>query len=255
MKTYKNHKKRYYLFDWDDNILYMPTTIKLYHFMNGEWEPIYVSTEKYSKILPKIGYSYKYCDNSFEGFNDDLLFMYESQSMIDGKKFGPSYNKLKECLLYCNDFAIVTARSHSKSIFRRAIKMIIEMGLSENERTDMIHNLGSESIDSYLERQEYYAVNGDEFKEKFNLFSIDNSVGDKKKIAIEDYVNKINESSIKLMESGEIKTISVGFSDDDSRNIRIIEDLMDNHLNKKFPNIKFVIYNTADNSMDKRVFI
>ena len=41
---------RAYSFDWDDNILRMPTTIKMLKNTESGWEPINVSTEEFALI-------------------------------------------------------------------------------------------------------------------------------------------------------------------------------------------------------------
>ena len=40
----------YYAFDWDDNILYMPTKIHMEHKIDGEWIPESVSTHQFSMV-------------------------------------------------------------------------------------------------------------------------------------------------------------------------------------------------------------
>ena len=52
----KESNLRSYVFDWDDNILYMPTTIKMDVKTSGGWEPIDVSTEDYSKVRTDSNY-------------------------------------------------------------------------------------------------------------------------------------------------------------------------------------------------------
>ena len=42
-------KVKGFSFDWDDNIFFMPTKIKMEHFVNGSWEPIDVSTTEFTK--------------------------------------------------------------------------------------------------------------------------------------------------------------------------------------------------------------
>ena len=46
---------KYYIFDWDDNILHMPTYIHLERKLaNGTWVPHLVSTALFSVMLSEI---------------------------------------------------------------------------------------------------------------------------------------------------------------------------------------------------------
>ena len=47
---------RGYTFDWDDNILYMPTKIKLLYTGNGKKEIKYVTTEEFAEIRENPNY-------------------------------------------------------------------------------------------------------------------------------------------------------------------------------------------------------
>ena len=41
----ENRDFKYYIFDWDDNILHMPTKIRMEHLEDdGTWKPVEVST-------------------------------------------------------------------------------------------------------------------------------------------------------------------------------------------------------------------
>ncbi len=255
MKTYKDHKKRHYLFDWDNNILHMDTPIKLNQLSNGEWKTIHLKSDEYRDIKSKIGVDYFYQNDSFEGFiRDEDFYLYSDISMFYGN-IGPSFNKFKECLMYGNDFAIITARGHSYYAFKRVIKWMIDKMFSINDQKFMINSLDKEPIESYLDRQEYYAVGGGEFRKKFHLRNTDIDIAIYKKIAVEDYVKNVVNRSKSLIESEIIKTISIGFSDDDIINIEKIESLIKDSLRNNYPEVTFVIYHTSDHSVDKRVFM
>ena len=48
----ENRDFKYYIFDWDDNILHMPTKIRMEHREdeNGEWTPVEVSTSTFALV-------------------------------------------------------------------------------------------------------------------------------------------------------------------------------------------------------------
>ena len=46
-----NRDFKYYIFDWDDNILHMPTKIRLEHLAaDGQWKPVEVSTSTFALV-------------------------------------------------------------------------------------------------------------------------------------------------------------------------------------------------------------
>ena len=62
-------------------------------------------------------------------------------------------------------------------------------------------------------------------------------------VFVDDVVDEVE----KAIKSGEnIENISFGFSDDDKGNIDIAEKLIQDELNKKYPDVKFVVYDTGD---------
>ena len=49
---------KYYIFDWDDNILHMPTKIRMEHLdpETGEWRPVEVSTSTFALVRSGFGW-------------------------------------------------------------------------------------------------------------------------------------------------------------------------------------------------------
>jgi hypothetical protein len=255
MKTYKDQKKRHYLFDWDNNILHMNTKIRLDQLIDGEWIDIYLTSEEYSKIRSLIGTTYRIRKDSFDKFSNEEQFLSDVEESIVLEQFGPSFLKFKECLMYGNDFAIITARSHSVSTLKEGVRLLIDKTFSTFDRVQLWNNLGEEMISSYLNRQEYYGVSGEDFRKRFHTSVEDINPEENKKLAIEDYVSTVVNSSKQLIKEGIIKTVSVGFSDDDLGNISSVEKLINESLSKKYPEVTFVIYDTSNNSMNKRVLV
>ena len=67
-----NRKLRLYAFDWDDNILQMPTKIKMDQKVGKRWKPIEVSTEKFAEIRTEPDYRVRN-NNPKEAFIDFTL--------------------------------------------------------------------------------------------------------------------------------------------------------------------------------------
>ena len=108
-----------------------------------------------------------------------------------------------------------------------------------------------------MSRQKYRTVSSQEFSDEFNLGVGSQSPEVGKKIALTDYIHNVVKATNKLVNDEKYTKISVGFSDDDLGNIKAVEEIIREELQKKFPDINFVIYDTSDpkNIKKKRIFI
>lgn len=192
---------KYYIFDWDDNILHMPTRIYLEkRGEDGVWRPTSVSTGTYALVrtdeqhyrLPQKGGR----EAAFRDFQDppgsdaaqdagDLSFIRDTRAALArikaGEPPGPSFETLRKTLREGRIFAIVTARGHAADTIRRAVRIFIDEALSPEERDEMLTNLrgyrycfdkvqafgtDEEEIDYFLSMCRYHAVTSPDFKEK-----------------------------------------------------------------------------------------
>ena len=198
----ENRDFKYYIFDWDDNILHMPTKIKMEHLEDdGTWKEVEVSTSTFALVRAdenhyrppsKGGWA-----AAFENFEDpknqsevddgNNCFILDTLDALEkvehGEKPGPSYNALKKTLREGRLFAIVTARGHSPKTIERAVRIFIKYALSEDDREEMMSNLrgyrqmidgvgdgefgtDAEELDYYLGMCRYSAVTYSGFKER-----------------------------------------------------------------------------------------
>jgi|TARA_R110002012_G_scaffold261900_1_gene443997 hypothetical protein len=251
---------RAYSFDWDDNIMNMPTKIKLLERTPDGWKNIEVSTEEFAKIRNNT--NFKLTDDSFNGFIDDDTFMVDLKTALDTKSFAPSFEKFKEALLYANPISIITARGHKPETLRKGMDLVISYILNEDELNTMIDNIQQEypeldgenietTLSTYLDSQDYHPVTSNIFAEKFGL---DNESAlnpeENKKIALRDYVTKIVQKT-KEMVGTEYNKLSIGFSDDDLGNINAITDFIKEVLQLEFPQVDFVVYDTSEGEINK----
>ena len=267
-KTLLETTLRSYIFDWDDNILYMPTTIKMDIKKDGKWVPVDVSTEEYANIRTNPDYRLRNEDPSlaFKDFRDSEPFIRDTKKAIHNNKFAPSADKFKEALIFANPFGINTARGHKPKILKDGVKIFIDMVFTEDEKVTMVKNIkkvlnktksltDDQTIDFYLDDMgEYYPVSSEEFGTRFGL---DTSTGasspeHSKKVAIEHFVKKIFNNVSKLVNS-DYRKMSVGFSDDDIRNVRAVELFIEEELNKLYPEFHFVVYDTSEKGKRKMV--
>jgi len=266
-KRLLSEKVRSYVFDWDDNILKMPTKIRMDKQVDGEWIPVEVTTEEFATVRNNPNYRIK--KDSFNDFIDNNKFIIDVNKAIDSKEFAPSFKKLSEALMYANNFAINTARGHSPETIKQGVKIFIDRVLNDEEKRIMILNIkktlpkeliknlnDKQLIDLYLdEKGEYYPVSSKEFGERFKIHSVGSSVNPEhsKQIAIEHFVKKLVNGVKKHLVNGKYNKISLGFSDDDIKNVKSVENFINNELKKLYPEVHFVIYDTSSGGKKKIV--
>lgn len=264
-------KLRSYVFDWDDNILRMPTKIKMDKNENGTWVPVEVSTEEFANVRTNPQYRLRNGNpnEAFFKFKDTKSFLEDVEWAIHHQKFAPSYKKFVEALTYANTFAINTARGHKPEALKQGVKLFINMVLSKKEKEIMLKNIIKELpkkltkglspeqlIDLYLdERGEYYPVSSEEFGERFGIAVTGGASNPEhtKQVAIEHFVKKLIDGVKNHMVNGKYKKISLGFSDDDLENVKAIKKFIDEQLKIIYPEVHFVIYDTSAGGKKKVV--
>jgi len=258
---------RLYVFDWDDNILRMPTKVNMEKNINGKWVPIKVSTEEFAHF--RSDPNYKTTPNSFDDFVNNESFLIDAKEAINNNSFAPSYKKFIESLIYANPFAINTARGHSPSALKKGVKLFINMVLTEDEKDMMLDNIKKELpenltrslnttqlIDLYLDEMgEYYPVSSEEFGQRFGLEVKGGASNPEhsKKVAIGHFVEKVFRNIEKLIQSGKYTKVSFGFSDDDVKNVKASVEFLQDELSKMYPEIHFVVYDTSEGGKKKIV--
>lgn len=259
----------YYAFDVDDNILIMPTTIKMDKKVDDQWIPVDISTSQFAEVRtdsenwrlrngdPEIAFS----DFGDEGKRGHLSFVSDLRRAIKRGSFGPAWNDFIECLVNGSIFAIITARKHEPQSIRRGIEYIIDNYLNEDQIQEMYNNLlkfeylyGDNDLKhsrilrsnspsrtkifrQYLSLCDYVGVGN----EKLYPGGSANPEAAKEKALIE-FSRRVSENAGKIG-----YTARIGFSDDDTRNVNKIENLVKSITKEHFPHIKeYVIKNTND---------
>ena len=254
--------KKTYSFDWDDNILKMPTRIHLDYKISGlHWVPVSVTTEQFRSIRHKIGIEFRYLNNnildSFKDFREYESFLKDVKYALDSRDYGPSFKDFKEALINGEDFSIITARSNSPQSLIDGISILIQKNFSYDEKKEMEKNLKGVSIEDYLKIQDYHPVSSEEFLKNFGLELNSSNPEKGKEIAFRSFVERIVNQIDKIVDNPEFEGISVGYSDDDISNLEIIENLIRKELSVKYPKIQFNVYDTSDpnNPKKKRIVI
>ena len=277
---------KYYIFDWDDNILHMPTKIRLEHREDdGSWKPVEVSTSTFAMIRADVEHYRAPADGgwraAFRNFEDEPgkdRFMEDTIAALEkvehGEKPGPSYNALKKTLREGRLFSIVTARGHSPETIEKAVRVFIRYALSEQDREEMMSNLrgyrqwldkvetfgsDAEELDYYLGMCRYSAVTYDGFrermandpiyKEKLASATVASKPELAKEFAIRDFVEHVFHMLRRC--GGLCRSVSIGFSDDDRGNVKSVSRYIQSELSKRFDGFKFVVYDTSDRTLSK----
>jgi hypothetical protein len=267
---------KYYVFDWDDNILRMPTRIHLEHRTpEGAWEPRAVSTTVFTLVRNDTA-NYRPpggdWDRAFVEFRDcdedggESRFLKDTEAAVEAVMSGrepppPSFERFRLALIEGRLFAIVTARGHRRETIRRGVEYFIQRVLTAGERSAMVRNLrgyldcfenrahemtDAEVVDYYLGFNRYHPVTSPEFKSSVAGPASAWSPERAKQLAVRDFVHHI--VSI-LRQAGMSRPVSIGFSDDDRRNVIAVEDYIRRELAREFPGVSFVVYDTSDPSM------
>ena len=240
---------KYYAFDWDDNLMYMPTKIYLKDNNN---KSVGMSTEDFAEYRTLIGNEdFNYEGNTIVGFDEDP---FRDFRVTGDKKFledamkaptGPAWSDFIEAINNGSIFSIVTARGHTPSILKQGVYNLIKKnmhGLDSNKLAKNLlkyRNLADEDkltkdqlIRAYLDMCRFYPVS-------FGEGSATNP--EQAKIeAMEEFVDYVKLTSRNLQTKAMMKnkisnyfTPFIGFSDDDVRNV----ESMKKHFDKKEDNI------------------
>lgn len=226
-----------YCFDWDDNIIRMPTKIIMEKKENWWYKTIEVSTEEFANIRTNDNYRYKNnnVDDAMEYFRDNNTkkeyFIEDLKiAMQDTKNFCYSFNAFKNCLLDKSSFAIITARWHSVQVIRKWIKMLIDKTFSKKEKEQMWN------IDWYLSRQKVYCVSYKDFHKVLDKQVEKVPIQERKTLAFQHFLDHLNSKKEKF---------TIWFSDDDKKNIELMSNYM-KKVSNRYPNIEMSIYDTSN---------
>ena len=272
---------KYYIFDWDDNILHMPTRIHLEKRQpDGTWAPHLVSTAVFSLIRgdtqnyrpPNGNWQeafVEFQDYANETENHFLRDAREAITRLIGgaDRPAPSFQTFRTTLVEGRLFAIVTARGHAAETLRKGVRLFVDLVLTPAERAEMLANLrgyracfdqvtqfgtDEEELAYYLDLNHYHAVTSPEFNDLLPQAAPGaESAGYRKQFAIRAFVEHVVRILARTQTGRLRHPVSVGFSDDDPGNIKAVEEYIQAELGSRFPGVKFVVYDTSDRTLEK----
>ena len=238
---------KYYAFDWDDNIMNMPTKIIL---KNDDGEEVGMSTEDFAHYRSMIGKEdFQYegqtivgsGKNAFRNFGveGDRKFIIDSMTAPTG----PAWSDFVEAINNGSIFAIITARGHTPSVLREACYNLILSNRDGISFMELVKNLEKyrdiagyegtqdkmEILDEYLDLCRFYPVSYGEGS------AISPEEGKIK--AMKEFVSYIKEISNTIGKKAFLKNDvsnnfipepTLGFSDDDIRNAESMKKHFEN---------------------------
>jgi hypothetical protein len=271
---------KYYCFDWDDNILVMPTMIHLEHYINNEWVKKDITTSEFTNVRKHLFNYYEKNDksaiwrfnnnekdDSYSEFRDygprgRNAFLEDVKKSIRYNNYGPVWNEFINCIIGGHRFLIITARGHEPTTIKNAIKWIIYNVLNDDQRTEMINNLkcwnelfkinhddweDKDYINYYLNLCYYIGIYSDWFKDNFNSEGAVLLPEKYKAIAIKYFVEKISKFGDILN-----RDVEIGFSDDDLSTAESIQKYFKNELSYEFP-IEFSTWHTKNDGTKTKI--
>jgi hypothetical protein len=234
---------KYYAFDWDDNLMYMPTKIYL---KDEDGSSVGMSTEDFAEYRTEVGKEpFEYEGHTIVGFDDDAFRDFtvtgDKKFMVDSMKAptGPAWEDFVEAVNNGSIFAIITARGHTPSVLKNAIYQLIQKNMHGLNKDELVKNLrkyreindeedlsDDELIQSYLEMCKYHPVS-------FGEGSAANPE-ELKVSAMRQFMEYVRTLSQRLQEKAFLKNkISnyflpyIGFSDDDLKNVQAMKKHFD----------------------------
>jgi len=262
----------FYAFDWDDNILHMPTEIIT---VDENGEEVGIATNdfaKYRNLIGKEPFEYKGkmvvsfpkdkngdldFDRAFSNFRDfnPNVFINDVKRAISDESYGPAWDDFVECLVHGSLFAIITARGHEPETIREAVEYIIDEVLDEDQKMEMYNYLMKYAYD--FKSGEFDRIPRGKFTDndlvKLYLDNCDfvgvsapsrggtpDNPEKAKEEALVSFKSKVNKFAQQLG----MKAM-IGFSDDDPGNVKHVEELFKNLDNEEYSHIiHYVVKNT-----------
>ena len=231
--------EKYYAFDWDDNIVSMPTKIIL---KDEDGDEVGMSTEDFATYREEIGKEpFEFDGHTIVGYSEDALIWFgvkgDKQFIVDAMmaKPGPSWDDFVEAINNGSIFSIVTARGHTPSVLKEACYNYIVSNMNGIDSNELVKNLEKyrdladeenvskrEMIREYLDLCKFYPVTYGQGSAA--------KVEPLKKMAVREFVNYVREMSDYIQKKAFLKNkISnyfvpkVGFSDDDLKNVESVK--------------------------------
>jgi hypothetical protein len=237
----------FYFFDFDDNIMFLDTKVRVRNRLDGSIKEI--STHAFAGIRTSLGGPGEWAD--YEQFSETYINFRdrdsgsmqpgEEQSLVTDVRAAissdnnvwqaPSWPLLQYACAKQRPTAIVTARGHSSDTIKAAIRVLVEAKLLEAEP----HYLGIYAV-SNAEMKADLAT-GLPLEAKMRFDAGKDVTSDLKRVAINRFVDKA------AADFGKDEPHRFGMSDDDPMNVDLIVKAMCD-CKKRYMHMRFFVIDT-----------
>jgi len=240
---------KYYAFDWDDNVMNMPTKIMV---VDNQGNELGISTEDFAEHRHQLGkepfvYDGKtvvgYANNPFRFFRGEGEKQFLKDVMV--ASFGPSWDDFVECINGGSIFSIITARGHNPEVLKEAVYKLIKSDIGGIDQEKLVQSLkdyreisGEEIKDDdtlireYLEMCRFHPVSfgtgAEANPEEGKIIALREFIGYVKRLSQEIGGKTLFKNDV----SNNFVIPKIGFSDDDLKNIEKVKEF----LSKEFGN-------------------
>lgn len=272
------NKKIYANYDWDDNVIFMPTRIVFFSKNNSQPQEIEVSTETFAHIRSKIGTEScilflsmdgdvvvgslepsspvsKSVDvinyeirgesdlGSFRQFRDCAknYFLNDLAKALNKSAFGPSFNDFVE---HCetqelaDNTTIITARGHSPETMHKGLVRLQELGYIKF--VPPVQNLFPCSYKGSKATEVASAQNPSDAKKNIILSILD----------------KINTNAKVSENESQEELHTFGFSDDDKKTMVLVQDVLSKELQTgRWSGFEINLYFTGNKKKERQVLL
>jgi hypothetical protein len=231
---------KYYAFDWDDNLMFMPTKI---YVKDNNSNSVGMSTEDFAEHRTDIGVNdFEYDGHMITGFDNepfrDFKESGDKQFIKDAMiaPTGPAWNDFVEAVNNGSIFSIITARGHTPSVLKTAVYKLIMSNKNGLDNNKLISNLKK-----YRELADENSASDDvlikEYLDLCKFHPVTYGQGsaanpeELKITAMSDFVRYVKLMAHRLQKKAFMKNKisnyfnpSIGFSDDDERNVKSMKN-------------------------------
>ena len=231
---------KYYAFDWDDNLMFMPTKIIV---ESSDGDEVGMSTEDFATYRSMIGKEpFDYKGKSIVGFSSDPFRNFgtkgDKKFLLDSMKAkaGPAWADFVEAVNNGSIFSIITARGHNPATLKEAVYNMIVSNHRGLNKDLLIKNLvkfrdfaddekvgKQDLIREYMDLLKFYPVT-------YGQEDSASSPEELKVVAMKDFISYVKEQSAKLGTKVFLKNgiknkfiPQIGFSDDDIKNVKVMK--------------------------------
>ncbi len=234
--------RSFYFFDLDDNVLFLPTPMYIFHKETGE--EMTMSTGEFAQIHPSIGKSGYYEDfeiracpdtgsyrrfrdfgHEVEPFEDDIL---DAIGRSDYQWKGPSWQCFYHAAFNQRPMSIITARGHSEHTIRKGLNLLHREGI-------IPHSPNCIAV---------FPVSNPETREFLGDTDMTLSIPELKRRAI------FRSVELAMRRYGNNPYHRFGMSDDDPKNLELIRMAMA-ELKAKYTKNSFYVFSIHNDEMTK----